>query len=75
VPAALGTQYAQRMRHIVICGLSGSTIPFHVLTADASRNQANFQAHLRAELRLYIRILGKVWKTDIEENRVKTKML
>jgi hypothetical protein len=28
---ALGTQHAMRMCHIVICGLFGSTIFFHVL--------------------------------------------
>jgi hypothetical protein len=27
---ALSKQYAMRMRHIVICGLSGSTIPLNV---------------------------------------------
>jgi hypothetical protein len=28
---ALGIQHAMRMRHIVICGLSGSTAFFHIL--------------------------------------------
>jgi len=27
----LGIQHAMRMRHIFICGLSGSTIFFHIL--------------------------------------------
>jgi len=30
--AALGIQQAMRMRHIVICSLSGSTIFFHVIS-------------------------------------------
>ena len=28
---AFGIQHAIRMRHIVICGLSGSTISFHIV--------------------------------------------
>jgi hypothetical protein len=29
---ALGTQHAMRMRHIVICDLSGSTISLHIIS-------------------------------------------
>jgi hypothetical protein len=29
---ALGIQHAMHMGHIVICGLSGSTIGFHIIT-------------------------------------------
>ena len=32
VLAALGTQHAKRMRLIVICGLSGSTKIFHIIS-------------------------------------------
>jgi hypothetical protein len=29
--AAVGIQHAKRMRHIVVCGLSGSTIFLHII--------------------------------------------
>ena len=30
--AAVGIQHAKRMRHIVVCGLSGSTIFLHIIS-------------------------------------------
>ena len=32
VSVALDTQYAKHMRHTVICGLSGSTLFFHIIS-------------------------------------------
>jgi hypothetical protein len=32
VIVALGIQYAMRMRHIVICGVSGSSIFFYIIS-------------------------------------------
>ena len=32
VPAAFFIQYTMRMRHIVICSLSGSTVSFHIIS-------------------------------------------
>ena len=35
---ALGTQHAMRMRHIIICGLSGSTVFFHIKVSRLLKN-------------------------------------
>jgi len=35
VVVALGTQHAMRMRHIVICDLSGSTVFLHFISQTA----------------------------------------
>ena len=35
VSVALGIQHAERMRHIVICSLSGSTVFFHITSQTA----------------------------------------
>jgi hypothetical protein len=32
LPVALGTQHGRRMRHIVICALSGPIIFFHIIS-------------------------------------------
>jgi hypothetical protein len=37
----LVTQEAIRMRHTVICGLSGSTVFFHIMSSMASYNKKN----------------------------------
>jgi hypothetical protein len=33
---ALGIQHAMRVRYIVICGLSGSTVFFHIMTQNGT---------------------------------------
>ena len=53
---ALGIQHAERKCHIVICGLSASTLRFHILRTDANRDAANFKAHLSAYIYIYIYI-------------------
>jgi len=32
---SFGIQHAMRMSQIVICGLSGSTVPFHIISLTA----------------------------------------
>jgi hypothetical protein len=40
---ALGIQNALRMRHIVICGLSGYTIPFYVINGTILKKESGFE--------------------------------
>jgi hypothetical protein len=40
-----GVQHAMRMHHIVICGLSGSTIFFHIIPYNAQTSGKKVMEH------------------------------
>ena len=45
VPVALGVQHAMRMRRIVICGLRGSTVFFHISETARFSKKKNVVQH------------------------------
>jgi hypothetical protein len=54
VCVALGIQQAWRMRHIVICGLPGSVIVFHLISQTA-----RFYLKTVTEHKMYVLTLSK----------------
>ena len=53
VSVASGIQHAMRMRHIAICGLSGSSIFFHVISQTA-----RFSTKSVTEYKMYVLIFS-----------------